>query len=51
VPTRNYGLLDFLFRPALLANRGLFEEDPPAGQDAGDRALVVSNGRFGFVAG
>jgi hypothetical protein len=51
VPTRNYGLLDYLFRPALLANRGLFEDDPPAGPDANDRALVLSNGRFGFVAG
>lgn len=51
VPRRNYGLLDFIFRPPLLAGYRLYESEPPPGDDDGRRVLVVENGQFGFVAG
>ncbi len=49
VPKRNFGLLDFIFRPALLDRLGLFDDDAPPGEDRPDRALIVVNGQFEFV--
>ncbi|BCX03011.1 MAG: hypothetical protein KatS3mg053_0949 [Candidatus Roseilinea sp.] len=49
VPKRNFGLLDFIFRPALLDRLGLFDDDAPPGEDRPDRALIVVNGRFAFA--
>ncbi|MDW8394906.1 MAG: SH3 domain-containing protein [Anaerolineae bacterium] len=51
VPKRNWGLLDFIFRPRLLEPLGLFDNDQPPGEDRGDRALAVANGQFRFVEG
>jgi len=50
VPGRNFGLLDFIFRPQRLAPLGLFDDDAPPGEDRSDRALVVVNGRFHFIS-
>ncbi|MFC1465363.1 MAG: C39 family peptidase [Candidatus Brachytrichaceae bacterium NZ_4S206] len=49
VPKRNFGLLDFIFRPTLLDRLGLFDDDAPPGEDRPDRALIVVNGRFEFA--
>lgn len=46
VPGRNFGLLDFIYNPALLERLDLFDGDAPPGEDRNDRALVVVNGRF-----
>ncbi len=51
VPRRNWGLLDFIFRPRLLEPLGLYENDEPPGEDRDDRVLAVANGRFRFVEG
>ncbi|MCX7939554.1 MAG: hypothetical protein N2545_08995 [Thermoflexales bacterium] len=51
VPRRNWGLLDFIFRPQLLEPLGLFEGDEPPGEDRDDRVLAVANGAFRFVEG
>jgi len=50
VPGRNFGLLDFLFRPQLLAPLGLFDGDAPPGEDRSDRAIAVVNGQFHFIS-
>ena len=46
VPKRNYGLLDFIFRPTLLALFNLYQNDVPPGEDDSKRALIVLNGQF-----
>ncbi|MCS7055774.1 MAG: SH3 domain-containing protein, partial [Thermoflexales bacterium] len=49
VPRRNFGLLDFIFRPTLLDRLGLFDNDAPPGEDRPEQVLVVSNGQFGLA--
>jgi hypothetical protein len=46
VPSRNFGLLDFIFTPSLLDRVGLFDDDGPPGEDRPDQALVAADGRF-----
>jgi len=49
VPKRNFGLLDFIFKPTLLESLGLFDDDAPPGEDRPNRALIVVNGQFRFA--
>jgi len=51
VPGRNFGVLDFIFRPALTAAFGLFASETAPGDDTPARALVVSAGEFAFIVG
>lgn len=51
VPGRNFGVLDFIFRPALTASFGLFASETAPGEDTPSRALVVTAGEFGFIVG
>jgi len=51
VPGRNFGVLDFIFRPALTASFGLFASETAPGDDTPSRALVVTAGEFGFIVG
>jgi hypothetical protein len=51
VPKRNFGLLDFIFRPSLLESRGLFENDAPPADDVSHLALAVAGGKFRQVGG
>lgn len=46
VPGRNFGLLDFIYRPELLERVGLFDGDQPPGEDRADLALVVADGQL-----
>ncbi len=48
VPGRNFGILDFIFRPALLAPLNLYQGDVPPGDDVPGRVLLVSGGQFAF---
>ncbi len=50
VPRRNFGLLDFIFRPALLERTRLFDNDAPPGEDLPDRALAIRDGQFAFIS-
>jgi len=50
VPGRNFGVLDFIFRPQRLAPLGLFDNDAPPGEDRSERALAVLNGQFQFIS-
>jgi hypothetical protein len=51
VPGRNYGVLDFIFRPALTAAFGLLASETAPSDDTSARALVVTAGEFGFIVG
>jgi hypothetical protein len=51
VPGRNFGVLDFIFRPALTASFGLFASETAPGEDTPARALIVNAGEFGFIVG
>ncbi len=51
VPGRNFGVLDFIFRPSLTAPFGLFANETAPGDDTPSRALVVTAGEFGFIVG
>jgi len=49
VPGRNFGLLDFIFRPTLMDAAGLFDNrstDAPPGPDQPGQALSIRNGQF-----
>jgi hypothetical protein len=51
VPKRYYGLLDYIFRPALLAGKGLYQNDQPPGKGTGAQPLVVAGGQFTLAGG
>jgi len=51
VPGRNFGVLDFIFRPALTASFGLSASETAPGEDSPERALIVSAAELRFIAG
>jgi hypothetical protein len=51
VPGRNFGVLDFIFRPALTAAFGLFASETAPGDDTPARALIVTAGESAFIVG
>ncbi len=46
VPGRNFGLLDYTFRPALLDSVGLFDGDTPPGEDRPDAAIFANGSQL-----
>ncbi|HEY3343018.1 MAG TPA: hypothetical protein VGK81_13405, partial [Anaerolineae bacterium] len=46
VPGRNYGLLDFIYRPTLLSLLNLYQNDVAPGEDIHTQALLVVDGQF-----
>ena len=46
VPGRNYGILDFIFRPTLLSLFNLYQNDVAPGEDTHNQALLVLDGQF-----
>ncbi|MCL4505535.1 MAG: hypothetical protein M1434_02655 [Chloroflexi bacterium] len=48
-PSRNFGLLDFIENPPLLAPLNLYQNDAPPGKAGGGQVLAVANGTFRFA--
>jgi hypothetical protein len=46
VPGRNYGILDFIYHPTLLALFNLYQNDVAPADDTHNQALVVLDGQF-----
>lgn len=51
VPMRGPGLLDYIFKPQLLARYNLYENERAPGEDTLDDVLVVQRGQFSFMNG